>query len=201
MSIYVASLKIGEGSFKAGFPVTLQISPEGLPPELEINGSLPPAPKLPQHYQSWQASYLGLGLSNRLEAKKAFVSNYSHVEECDRTAENLLKVFNRWLDADRFRIIKEKFLAKLNPLDEIKVLIQTENAQLQCLPWHLASWFEPYTKAEIAISSANFETTPTDRPNSRTQVRILAVIGNRKGNATNSDRQILEQLADCAPTF
>ena len=201
MSIYIASLKIREGSFEVGFPVTLQIGQEGLPPELEINANLPPSPELPQHYQSWQSSYLGLGLPNRLEAKKAFVSNYSHVEECDRTAEKLLKAFNSWLDAEGFRVLKEKFLARLNPLDEIKILIQTENARLQCLPWHLASWFEPYTKAEIAISSSNFETTATDRPSYRTKVRVLAVIGNSKGINTNSDRQILEQLPDCEPTF
>ena len=56
MAIYLASLKIREGSFEEGFPVTLQIGKEGLPAELEINGNLPPSPELPDHYQSWQSS-------------------------------------------------------------------------------------------------------------------------------------------------
>ena len=201
MSIYIASLRIREGSFAQGFPVNLQIAPEGLPPELEFNAELPPIPELPKHYQAWQTSYLGLGLTNRLEAKKAFVSNYSYVDECDRSAAILLTTFNNWLDASTFRVLKEKFLAKLNPLDEIRILIQTEDAQLQCLPWHLAKWFEPFTKAEIAISSANFETNTATSICSRSQVRVLAIIGNSEGLDTERDRQLLAQLPNCEITL
>lgn len=155
--MYVVTLKIREGDFTKGFLVTLLISREGLPPELEINAELPPAPDLPQLYNSWQASYLGLELSHRLEAKKAFVSNYSHVEICDRSSHQLLNSFNSWLDTDCFRPLKEKFLAKLSQNQEIRIFIQTENIQLKCLPWHLTNWFEPYVKAEIAVSSSNYE--------------------------------------------
>jgi hypothetical protein len=152
MSVYIACLKITEGNFATGFAVTLLISKEGLPTELEISSQLPAAPHIPSQYNLWQTAYLGLSLPTRLESNKAFISNYSRSENCDRAATILLASINHWLDADSFRPLKEKFLAQLNPVDEIRILIQTENIQLQCLPWHLVNWFEPYTKAEIALS-------------------------------------------------
>lgn len=199
--MYIATLKIREGDFTKGFLVTLLISREGLLPELEINAELPPAPKLPQLYNLWQASYLGLELSYRLEAKKAFVSNYSHVENCDRTSHQLLNSFNSWLDTNNFRPLKEKFLAKLNPDREIRILIQTENIRLKCLPWHLTNWFEPYVKAEIAVSSSNYEIETIATRNSRTQIRILAIIGNSKGINTEQDRYLLAQLPNSSITL
>ena len=201
MSIYVASLKIREGDFSKGFPVTLIIGREGLPPELEINAELPPAPDIPQKYNLWQTSYLALGLSNRLEAKKVFISNYSYADNCDRASEQLLISFNNWLNADTFRPLREKFLAKLNPVDEVRILIQTENIQLQCLPWHLANWFELYTKAEIAISSSNYEKETTSGKSLSNQVRILAVIGHSQGIDTERDRHLLEQLPSSSITL
>ena len=201
MSIYIVTLKIREGSFTKGFPVTLLIAQEGLPTELEINSELPPAPDIPQKYNLWQNSYLGLALCNRLEAKKAFVSNYSYADNCDRLSGQLLKSFNDWLDADPFRPLRDKFLSKLNPLDEIRILIQTENIQLQCLPWHLVNWFEPYTKAEIAISNYNYEKETKSLVSSRNKVLILAIIGNSKGIDTERDRHLLEQLPNSSITL
>ena len=201
LEMYIATLKIREGNFTKGFSVTLLISREGLSPELEINAPLPPAPDLPQLYNLWQASYLSLELSPRLEAKKAFVSNYSHGENCERISHQLLNSFNSWLDTDCFRPLKEKFLAKLNPSNEIRILIQTENIQLKCLPWHLVNWFEPYTKAEIAISSSNYEIETNTDKSSRPQVRILAIIGNSKGINTEQDRYLLSQLPNSLVTL
>ena len=193
MSVYIVTLKIREGSLDTGFPVTLQIAPEGLPVELEISSQLPAAPNIPLQYNLWQKSYLGLGLSTRLEPNKAFISNYSHSENCDRAATKLLTSFNNWLDADSFRPLKERFLSRLNPADELRILIQTENIQLQCLPWHLVSWFDAYTKAEIAISKPCYEKDP-EVVNLKSQVRILGIIGNSQGIDTNRDRHLLEQL-------
>ncbi len=194
MAIYIVSLKIGEGSFDRGFAVTLQISHEGLPTELEINSRLPAAPHIPQQYNLWQKAYLGLGLSARLESNKAFISNYSRSENCDRAATELLTSINDWLDADSFRRLKERFLSRLNPLDEVRILIQTENIQIQCLPWHLVNWFESYSKAEIAIAKPYYEKEKQSEINLKSQVRILAIIGNSQGINTSRDRDLLEKL-------
>ena len=201
MYVYIVTLKIREGSFTKGFPVTLLICPEGLPPELEINSELPPAPDIPKEYGLWQASYLGLDLSARLEPKKVFISNYAYAENCNRASSQLLKSLNDWLDADAFRPLREKFLAKLNPVDEIRILIQTENIQLQCLPWHLVNWFEPYTKAEIAISNPNYEKEVKSLVSYRSKVRILAIIGNSEEIDTERDRHLLEQLPNSSVTL
>jgi CHASE2 domain-containing sensor protein len=199
--MYLVTLKIGEGSFSQGFPVTLLINRENLPPELEINARLPPAPDIPEQYHLWQASYLGLEISPRLEAKKVFISNYSYLESCDRQSKELLTSFNNWLNTEVFRPLKEKFLAKLNPNEEIRILIQTENSQLQSLPWHLVNWFKPYTKAEIAISSANYEKKTFKHFKTSEQVRILAIIGNSQGINTQSDRNLLTELPNSSITL
>ena len=199
--MYIATLKIREGDFERGFLVTLLINKEGFPPELEINAELPAAPHIVQLYNLWQASYLGLNISKRLEAKKAFVSNYSYTEDCDRVSLQLLSSFDEWLNDDSFRPLKDKFLAKLNYDYEIRILIQTENIQLRCLPWHLVNWLEPYTKAEIAISSTNYEKETASVTTSRTKVRVLAIIGNSKGIDTEKDRHLLEQLPHSAITL
>ncbi|MGK7952059.1 MAG: CHASE2 domain-containing protein [Xenococcaceae cyanobacterium] len=198
---YIVTLKIRKGNFTTGFPVTLLIGKENLPAELEINSELPPAPDIPKQYHLWQTSYLSLKLSSRLEAKKAFISNYSYTEKCDRASEQLLESLNRWLDAEAFRQIREKFLTNLSPVDEIRILIQTENSQLQCLPWHLANWFEPYTKAEIAISNSNYEKKAKSSLCANSKVRILAVIGNSEGIDTEHDRYLLKQLSQSSVTL
>ncbi len=43
-------LKLGDGSFEQGFPVTLQMGEDERPPCLEIIGKLPPIPEIPQSY-------------------------------------------------------------------------------------------------------------------------------------------------------
>ena len=200
MSVYIISLKIGEGSFDTGFHVTLQIAKEGLPTELEISAELPAAPHIPQQYNHWQTDYLGLNKATRLESNKVFISNYSHSENCDRAAAKLLTSINNWLDADSFRPLKERFLSRLNPADEIRILIQTENTQLQCLPWHLVNWFEPYTKAEIALSKPCYEKEQSVA-NLKSRVKILTIIGNSQGINTSGDRQVLEQLPNSSITL
>ena len=194
MSVYIVSLKIREGSFETGFSVTLQIGQENLPAELEVSGRLPAAPHIVQQYNLWQSAYLGLSLTTRLESNKAFISNYSRSENCTIAASKLLASLNNWLDADSFRHLKERFLSRLNPVDELRILIQTEKIGLQCLPWHLVNWFEPYSKAEIAISKPSYEKNSPSLINLKPQIKILAIIGNSKGINTSCDRQVLEQL-------
>lgn len=201
MSVYIVALKITEGNFTTGFSVILQISKEGLPSELEISSQLPAAPHIPQQYNSWQKAYLALDLSARLESNKAFISNYSHSENCDRAATKLLTSINNWLDAASFRNLKERFLSKLNPIDEVRILIQTENIQLQCLPWHLVNWFESYTKAEVALSKPFYVKDKQNVINLKPQVRILAIIGNSQGINTSQDRYVLENLPNSSVTL
>jgi hypothetical protein len=145
-------------------------------------------------------SYLGLGLSSRLESNKAFISNYSYSDNCDRASSQLLKNFNDWFASDTFRPLREKFLAKLKPVDTIRIIVQTENIQLQCLPWHLLDWLEPYSKTEIAISNSNYEKEES-LISPRNKIRILVIIDNSQGIDTERDRLLLERLPNSLTTL
>ena len=195
-------LKLGEGDFEQGFPVTLQIGQEGRNPSTEIIGELPPAPDLPQHYSDWQAAYLyqeGRSRS-RLEASKGFVSNVSFREECDRAASNLRHNLNEWLKAESFRPLRERWFKRLQADEELRVILQTQDRQLQRLPWHLCDLFEDYDRAEIALSNLNYEEIEPSF-SSGSKVRILAILGDSTGIDTEQDRNSLQQLPNAEVTF
>ncbi|NET83579.1 MAG: CHASE2 domain-containing protein [Moorea sp. SIO1F2] len=193
-------LKIGNGCFDQGFPVTLQILEEGKSPLLEITGRLPPAPEILQSCQSWTTSYHSLGLRSRLEASVVQVTNVSKLERCYNAAQVLGDRLNAWLSSEPFRPIKEKLLEQLLPSDEIRLIIQTENSCLRRLPWHLWDFWERYSKAEIALSALKFEPV-TLNPKPHAKVRILAIIGNSFGIDTEADQKLLEELPDAQIKF
>jgi CHASE2 domain-containing sensor protein len=205
-------LKLGEGSFDLGFPVTLQIGEEGKLPNAEITGRLPPTPKIPQYYNIWASSYRRLGSRYRLEASSAQITNVSKIENCYKSAQILRDGLNLWLTSEPFRPLREKLLEKLLPTDEIRLIIQTENNCLRRLPWHLWDFCERYPHVEIALSGQDYElieqvekiepvepVEPVELP--QTKVRILAILGNSQGINTQADRLILEQLPDAEVTF
>ncbi len=201
MPAYLAVLKLGEGSFESGFPVTLQIGQDNLLPSLEVAGKLPSAPEIPQYYERWQISYLRLGLSSRLEAKAGFVSNVSRIEDCDRAARDLRDSFSQWLYCESFRPIREKLLEQLKPSDEIRILLQTEDWQIKRLPWHLWDLLERYPKAEMALCSPVYERIEEKTITVREKVRILAIVGDSTNINTHLDRQLLSQLPDAEVTL
>ncbi|MBD0266615.1 MAG: CHAT domain-containing protein, partial [Tolypothrix sp. Co-bin9] len=193
-------LKLGEGSFEQGFPVTLQIGEEGKHPSLEITGKLPSTPEIPQFYTGWATSYRCLGLRSRLEASKAQVTNVSKLENCYNAARILGDRLNAWLHSDSFRLIREKLLEQLMPSEEIRLIIQTENSLLRRLPWHLWDLCDRYPKVEIALSAPIYEHIEQISSPHR-QVRILAILGNSAGINTQADRLLLEQLPDAEVHF
>jgi hypothetical protein len=207
-------LKFGEGSFESGFPVTLQIGEEqdqaaqsgvnlGLVnstnqrfayrPVAEVNGRLPPATELLQYYRHWQATYRRLGHRMRLEAPKAQITNISVIDDCQSAALALSDRFNRWLRAETFRPIREKWLEQLLPLDSIRLILQTDDPLIQRLPWHSWELSDRYTQSELALSLPIYEHVPTP-PTQKTKLNILAILGNSEGIDVQADRYLLEQL-------
>jgi CHASE2 domain-containing sensor protein len=193
-------LKLGEGRFDQGFPVTLQIGEEGDRPFVEVNGKLPPAPELLQNYSRWQYSYHRLGLRSRLEAPAAQVTNVAFVGDCRDAAQELRNRLNTWLQAETFRPIREKWLEQLSPNDEIRVILQGADLPLQRLPWHLWDLLERYTKAELALSAPIYQRI-SPPPVPRGKIRILAILGNSAGIDVQADRALLEQLPDADVSF
>jgi CHASE2 domain-containing sensor protein len=193
-------LRLGDGSFEDGFPVTLQIGEDGKSPAVEIQGKLPPTPEIPQYYSSWANTYRRLGLRSRLEASARQVTNVCKIETCCNTAQILRDRLNTWLCSEPFRPIREKLLEQLIPSDAIRIVIQTENSGLRRLPWHLWDLCDRYPKAEIALSAPVYERVEQLAP-PHVKVRILAIIGNSVGINTQADRLLLEQLPDAEISF
>lgn len=193
-------LKFGEGSFDQGFAVTLQIGEEHERATTEITGKLPAFPEMPLYYSHWQSSYRQIGNRYRLYADKMQVTNVSMIQNCESTSHILQARFNTWLRAEEFRPLREKWLERLSSTEEVRVILQTENSQLQLLPWHLWDLLERYPKAEIALSSPTYDRIHKPRtPNQL--VNILAIVGNSQGIDTQADQALLQQCSNADVSF
>ncbi len=193
-------LKLAEGDFDLGFYVTLQISNENARPTVEITGKLPPNTEISHNYQKWQSIYRNLQLPSRPIGLPKQVTQPSSLEECQQVTEEFKASFNRWLASDSFHSIREKWLEKLAPADDIRVLIQTKDLRLQKLPWHLWDLLERYPKAEIALSAPIYEEVSRVATTCE-RVKILAILGDSQGIDTQADRAILENLPNADITF
>ena len=193
-------LKLGEGNFEQGFPVTLQIGDENVRPSVEITGALPPNPEISRDYYRWQSIYRNLRLPSRPIGLPKEDNQAPTLEDCQQVTEEFKVRFNTWLASDSFRPIREKWLEKLMFADNIRVLLQTKDLQLQKLPWHLWDLLERYPKAEIALSAPAYEQvnriiTTYDK------VKILAILGNSQGIDTKVDQALLNLLPNADITF
>ena len=197
-------LRVGEGDFKQGFPVTLQIGSEGDLPFAEITGELSPDPEILEDYSRWQSAYRrSLLTCLRIKVPATQVTNFStseFIKECNESAESLRKSLNVWLNSESFRPIKERLLEKLNTSESIRVILQTENQQVRRLPWNLWDFFERYPKAEFALSSPVYERVEKSSSPSA-KVRVLAILGHDTEIDLQKDRKILEQLPDAEVNF
>ncbi|MBD2497919.1 CHASE2 domain-containing protein [Nostoc sp. FACHB-280] len=188
-------LKFGKGSFEAGFPVTLQLGEENSRPESEVIGELPPDIELPLNFNCWQAIYRSLDFSARPKGLPKSSKQIPSDQECLAAAQNLRARLNYWLQSPSFRPIREKWLEKLQTSDVIRIILQTEDYQLQKLPWHLWELIERYPNAEIALSAPSYEKVSI-LPIPTAKIKILALLGDSQGVDINKDRLLLEQLPD-----
>lgn len=203
----VAVLKLGAGNFEEGFPVTLRLS-EDTPLHLilEVDGQLPPCPGVWDYYCQWQTGYNQIAKNLRLGAPTGQVVRVSYTEPADtyrQTALNLRKQLNQWLNSgySGFQAVRDRLLIHLNPQEEIRFIIQTQDLKLWRIPWHLWDLIEAYPHAEVAVSSPQYEKPENfDKPRKK-YVKILAILGNRTGIDVSADRQVLQQLRHAKVTF
>ncbi|MEG4272023.1 MULTISPECIES: CHAT domain-containing protein [unclassified Microcoleus] len=201
-------IKIGDGDFKLGFPVTLYIGEEGASFDTSLPGQLPASPQIPSLYTAWQSEYRHFLNPPRVEGvslgkKPATQQRASYsVADVNEKAKNLIKNLNQWLNSDTFSPIKDKFQQNLNLRDTVRVIIQTEDPLLRRLPWCLWDLFGSYRLAEVALSSPKFERVDK-LAQPRAKVRILAILGDSSPDPRtgirlniNADKQFLESLPD-----
>ena len=186
-------LRVGEGSFETGFPVTCQFALESQPSTTEQVGRLPANPDLVQLYQAWRSQYLQLGNPVRLDPEPDQITNISFIQDCVEASEHLGHALNQWLDSPGFRPIYNKLLEQLKPEHTIRILMLTDQVQLQKLPWHLWTLLERYPKAEMGFSSPMYEAPSVSQPKSN-GVKILAVLGDGTDLDTQAEQHLLKGL-------
>jgi hypothetical protein len=196
------------GSIENGFNVRFEISNNyNRSPLVQSVGTLPPALELYQVYESWHLAYsaysqLNFQDSRSLRKKAEFNSSLITKVELDdlyNLSDRLSQVLNIWLDSQEFRSVKDTFLSKLSPSDEISVIIQTDDERLQRLPWHLWEIFKDYRKAEVSLGSLNHQKVEIPKRLSspfHDKVRILAVFGNDEGINLHKDQYLLRHISD-----
>ena len=188
-------LKIGPGSMDTGYAAAVQIGEEGTTPQVETQARLPPAPDLAGLYGRWQQSYWQLGSAYRIKAHQGVtnVSLVSDIEHCRTLSRELRDRVHKWLIEASFRPIHEKLLEQLNPQDNVRILLQTEDPLLQRLPWYELQFFDRYRQAEVGICSSDYQQVGYQGTRS-SRVRILAVLGNGVGLDTQTDQSLLNSL-------
>ncbi|MDL5052144.1 tetratricopeptide repeat protein [Oscillatoria laete-virens NRMC-F 0139] len=194
-----------DGDIQArGFRVTLEIGPDRTRPDIEVAGGLPASPELCQNLSQWQTTYRSLGQITRITPHRISIDGSPHhkVRECHQLANRLQSSLSQWLASENFSAIDRRLREELQRTEAIRVLLRTDNPDLQKLPWHLWDFFERYPLAEMALSSEEFERMPVySPPLTKNKVRILAILGHAQGIDVESDRRLLENLPHAEVVF
>jgi len=200
----VVILSIGKGNFETGFPVTLQILQEGTAlPSVQCIGELSPNLHIDQRYRDWQSAYRRSLNVSRLEVPSQItnVGSNEFFAECIEAADRLTTAMNHWLESEPFRPIEQALQMRLSCDQPIRVILQTDHAQLRQLPWQTWRFFEHYPQAEVALSKLVYRSPiPIVRADINPQVRILAIFGDGRGINLEQDRLALTTL-DADVTF
>lgn len=172
---------------------------------IQYRGSLPPAPEIEQLYKTWQLLYRefyqnGSHSARTIKIEPSGVTHFSEVEFRD-LGKRLKTLLNDWLNSDSFRSIDRKLSRVLNPADEIRVIIETNDDLLRQLPWHLWNFLEDYPFSEIAISTLEYSKVQPKLSKNIAKVKILAILGNSEGIDLEADRRAIEALPGADPHF
>jgi hypothetical protein len=194
-------LQIMTGDFEKGFPrVLAQIWLKGDRFPTQFTANLPPFPEIAKSYSEWKKNYdrfighkpsINNRLSVRLEKKK-IVTNQSIID-IDLLAEKIRNQLNNWLQSREFASIQNVLRDQLQPTDEVRLIIQTDDINLRKIPWHLWELVENRSKVEIALSNTTFNRKEKSKYH-RNKIRILSILGDSKDININKDKEILSTL-------
>ncbi|WP_246162570.1 CHAT domain-containing protein [Brasilonema sennae] len=204
-------INMGSGDLYQGFPrVTAQLWKEGnLLPE-QFLGSLPPAPHLVELCRNWQSNYQSLcdrqqlrfqgEDDDELEIDADGVTNVSVLSFND-LCHNLQLGINQWLSSDDYLNISLQLRSHLHPLEEIRVMMETNDDLLRRLPWHRYDFYRDYPRAEMALCQSEYKQAQLSQRRNGDKVRILAVLGNSKGIDLEAETRFLLSLQDAEVVF
>ncbi|MDJ0704640.1 MAG: hypothetical protein QNJ46_15260 [Leptolyngbyaceae cyanobacterium MO_188.B28] len=203
-------INLGSGDLQLGCPsITAQIShPEESRRAMQFRGSLPPAPEIEHLYDLWQLLYEAFYRMRSLRSSPDFeiipsgmITHFSEVE-FRQLCQQVHTQLNAWLTSETFLNIDQQVRSQLNPTEEIRVIIETDDDRLLQLPWHCWNFFRDYRRAELALSRPEYkqrEASPSKI--SRKKIRILAILGSSEGIDLSAEQQFLEALPDSETQF
>ena len=151
-----------------------------------IEGKLPSFSDLQLCYKDWQ---IGINQS----------SSYSNLEvDTQPIAEVLNNKINRWLNSEGLQGVREKLIDFLAASQKSpnRIVIKTDDDFLQRIPWYCWKVLDNYSNTEITISFKTGKTKPDGFiPPQRSQLRLLAILGDSKNISLEQDIDILENLS------
>ncbi|MGB3649701.1 MAG: Chase2 sensor protein, partial [Rivularia sp. (in: cyanobacteria)] len=168
---------------------------------IQFIGSLPPAPEITELYRRWQILYNLLyeclmpdlnwrqesELDTEIEIDSDDITNISSME-FNKLCDELKSKINIWLNSASFVDIEQKIRTKLDPTEEIQVVIQTDLDEVRRLPWNLWDFFDDYPYAVLCLSTPEFERLENASKSNSDRVRILAILGNSENIDIQEDR-------------
>jgi len=188
------------GDLDTGLQVTLEWGKIGEAIEGRNTGQLEANPALANLYQNWQQAYRNLEELYRRPRLELEPNRGGSRASCDRAAAALEDQLNGWLD-DRsprsFKAISRRLNRELSQHPHSQVLIQTDNFQLQRLPWHLWHFWQHHDDIEVVLSPLQYH--KIQRKPQGTKTRVLAVLGNSQEINVKIDRQLLQALPGIDP--
>lgn len=207
MSKFVV-INLGSGDLQTGCPTVVAQISQAISDRYPMKciGSLPPAPELEQLYKQWQLLYRefyrerGSPSTRAISIEMGGVTHFSEIEFSDLSQQLKIQL-NAWFNSESFHSIDRRLSRELDPADEVRVIIETNDDLLRRLPWHLWNFFEDYPKAEIALSVQEYGHIKLQSQTPAGTVRILAVLGNKEDIDIQSDRKVLEALPGISPLF
>ncbi|HAX80786.1 MAG TPA: hypothetical protein DCY88_34350 [Cyanobacteria bacterium UBA11372] len=207
-------INLGHGDLNNGFPrVTAQLWAAGHPLPEQFIGSLPAAPTLVELYRNWQSIYLNLCdrkqlLSplpeeddDELEIAQGGTTNVS-VVDFHQVRQRLEESINAWFKSEEFLNIDRELRSRLDPDEQIRVIVEINEVLLRRLPWHCWNFFKDYPQAEMALSRPEYKRSQRlQSKDPKNQVRILAILGNSVGINLEAEAKLLNNLKDAEVAF
>jgi branched-chain amino acid transport system substrate-binding protein len=185
-------IKIGAGTFEAGFDANVTINQEGQTATAVQSGRLLPAPNIPQLYQDWKSAYYGTPVVRqalRIQIPETQETNVS-IQKCRDAADALVYQIIQWYEKS---LNLQRLIERQVRSDEpMRVFIQTDNVDIWKLPWHLWSLLTDHPNSELAFITDNFHNISiTSIQNS---LKILGILGNDEKIQIEEDHRLVEEL-------
>jgi hypothetical protein len=171
---------------------TVEIGEEGKPAEVQWTDILPPCSDIYQDYCDLRETLEGLEAYRSLNSSRALVRTpqpnlqFSDKELAARVSQGINNLLERCK-------ISLKIREQLQLGEEIRVVIETDNFDLQKLPWHCWNFFGSYQQAEITLSLAEYHNIQANA-SPKKNVKIIAILGDATGINLEQDKFYLESF-------